>query len=91
MEKKEHIYDDMGTDRGSVVSSFSDVDLTIKQETSLYDDGIAFIQENLTVSNKGTLGYIRNSLSNEETINYNKPWRKVIRRGVIDVGNDNES
>lgn len=91
MVTSEHVYDEMELDSESTVSSSIETCITSNLETSLSNNGIAFVKNNLTSSNEGVLVQAGRSTYNNDLINYNKPWRKVIRRSVIDVGNDNES
>ena len=57
------------------------------------DDDVAFLRPNQTISNAGISVYSTEPIIATEVkpINYNKPWRQVIRRRVIDGGDYNES
>lgn len=57
-------------------------------------DRITFVQPNQTISNTGVTLYssmTSSSTEEEKKTNYNKPWRLVIRRRVIDGDDDYKS
>lgn len=61
--------------------------------TIALDNSISFMQSNQTISNKGIKVDSEVGITSveEKPINFNKPWRQVIKRRVVDGGNNNES